>query len=80
MYPADICTQNIPSALHKGPQPFQFSQPLRFGKPISRSVKSRKMQQQVSTKAASNHTVITIGEALYGRYIRYNVMWLCLKA
>jgi hypothetical protein len=74
MYPAAICTHNKPFVLHKGPQHFQTGQHLRFGKSISRSLESRKMQQQVSTKAAAQHTVITIGEALYGMSMYYTVL------
>lgn len=65
MYPAAMSTYSKSFALHRGPQPLQTGQHLRFGKPISRSLNSGKMQQHVYTKAASEHTVITIGEALY---------------
>lgn len=80
MYPAAMSTYSKSFALHKGPQPLQTGQHLRFGKPISRSLNSGKMQQHVYTKAASEHTVITIGEALYGMIIYNTVMWLCLKS
>lgn len=61
MHLAAINVHYEPFIVHKGPRPIQTSQRLRFA---PRSLNIRKMQ--VSTKAASEHTVITIGEALYG--------------